>query len=173
MKTLVIHPKDFTTDFLSIIYADKNFTVITDNHSNSKLRKLIKSHERIIMLGHGTEYGLIGHKRLMVDSRLVNLLRDKPNNIYIWCHADQFVRKYGLKGFATGMIISEIEEAILYCVNFRTSTEITFSNDIFALAVKNAVDLPVADMVPQIKKDYFSQDNNVMMFNQENLFYFP
>lgn len=33
MKTLVIHPKDSTTDFLSEIYSDKDWTVINTNTS--------------------------------------------------------------------------------------------------------------------------------------------
>ena len=39
MKTLVIHPQDYTTDVLSLIYKDKkNWTIINDcNISNNKL----------------------------------------------------------------------------------------------------------------------------------------
>ena len=60
MKTLVIHPKDSTTDFLSDIYIDKEWTLITKNVSKKILKESIKEHDRIIMLGHGTEKGLIG-----------------------------------------------------------------------------------------------------------------
>jgi hypothetical protein len=49
MKTLVIHPKDQTTDFLSIIYQDKDWTLITDNPSKKYLKEQIKSHDRIIV----------------------------------------------------------------------------------------------------------------------------
>lgn len=38
MKTLAIHPKDITTDFLSEIYSDKDWTVITENISKKKLK---------------------------------------------------------------------------------------------------------------------------------------
>ena len=55
MKTLVIHPKDLTTDFLCEIYANTDYTVISRHPGNSKLKELIKSHDRIVMLGHGTE----------------------------------------------------------------------------------------------------------------------
>ena len=110
MKTLVIHPKDTTTDFLSLIYEDKDWTVITDNISKSALKRQIKAHDRIVMLGHGMETGLIGFNRLVIDSNLVYLLREK-HCVCIWCNADKFVLKYGLKGFYTGMIISEVQEA--------------------------------------------------------------
>jgi hypothetical protein len=51
MSTLIIHPEDPTTDFLKPIYAPiKNKTIITSGVSKSKLRELIKSHHRVIML---------------------------------------------------------------------------------------------------------------------------
>ena len=37
----------------------------------------IKSNDRIVMLGHGTEQGLIGFQRFIIDSSLVYLLREK------------------------------------------------------------------------------------------------
>jgi len=71
MKTLVIHPKDYTTDFLSVIYDNKNWYVITTNVSKSHLKNQIKSHDRIILLGHGTELGLIGFEHFIIDSTYV------------------------------------------------------------------------------------------------------
>ena len=171
MKTLVIHPKDYTTEFLSEIYNGKGWTVISDNVSHSKLKKTIKDHDRIIMLGHGTENGLIGHGRFIIDSTLVYLLRDKPESIYIWCNADVFVKKYDLKGFYTGMIISEIEEALLYCVNFKSSSEIEGSNILFAKTVKDAVDMSPGDMCTHVKSNYVSEDSAVVWFNNENIYF--
>jgi hypothetical protein len=54
MKTLVIHPKDDSTYFLSTIYEGKDWTIINDR-GKSLLKKLIKTHDRIIMMGHGCE----------------------------------------------------------------------------------------------------------------------
>jgi hypothetical protein len=51
MKTLVIHPKDSTTDFLSVIYSDKDWTIINTNISKKVLKEQIKTHDRIVMLG--------------------------------------------------------------------------------------------------------------------------
>ena len=60
MKTLVIHPEDKSTDFLSPIYAPiTNKTVIKGGIYKSELQGLIESHDRIIMLGHGAPYGLL------------------------------------------------------------------------------------------------------------------
>ena len=133
MKTLVIHPFDITTGFLEDIYIDKDWTVVDWNPSKCGLKNLIKEHDRIIMLGHGTEDGLLGYNRFVINSELVYLLREKLC-VCIWCNADKFVEKYSLKGFYTGMIISEHEEAIMFCVN-TTNTEIYNSNTLFAKAI--------------------------------------
>ena len=170
MKTLVIHPTDYTTNFLKEIYVDKDWTVINDNPSNKALKKAIKDHDRIVMLGHGTEHGLIGHKRFIIDSSMVYLLRQKPESVYIWCNADVFVKKYGLKGFYTGMIISEIDEAYLYCVNFKLSTDIDDSNKLFAESIKNAICLDSKEMYAKVKKNYVSLDNNIIHFNTQNIY---
>ena len=76
MKTLIIHPKDITTDFLCKSYND-DFTLIRTNISKSLLLKLIRSHDLIIMMGHGTDKGLIGFDKYVIDSSLIDELRKK------------------------------------------------------------------------------------------------
>lgn len=58
MKTLVIHPKDKSTDFLKPIYHGRNWTVITGG-TKQEVRDAIDEHDHIIMLGHGTPQGLL------------------------------------------------------------------------------------------------------------------
>jgi len=54
MKTLVIHPYDESTKFLSLIYEGKeDWTIITENASKRLIFESLKEHDRIIMLGHG------------------------------------------------------------------------------------------------------------------------
>ena len=62
MKTLVIHPDDRSTDFLKPIYSDiTDATVLNGRGIDKKeVYELIKEHERIIMLGHGSPGGLFG-----------------------------------------------------------------------------------------------------------------
>ena len=166
MKTLVIHPKDTTTDFLSEIYSDKDWTVITTNPTKKHLIQQIKEHDRIVFLGHGTEKGLLGFGRLVIDSDLVYLLREKQC-VCIWCNSDQFVEKYGLKGFYTGMIISEYEEAIMYCIP-SDSHWISESNTDFALAIKNSID---SDDMLNNAKTLYEGNSAVVEFNRNNLYY--
>jgi len=166
MKTLVIHPKDLTTDFLSEIYSDKDWKVINKNVSTKYLKQQIKNHDRIIMLGHGTEQGLIGFYRFVIDSKLVYLLREKFC-ICIWCNANIFVEKYGLKGFYSGMIISEYEEAMLYSISTNIQW-INESNKDFALAIKNSID---DENMLEKTKELYEGNSSVVEFNRNNLFY--
>lgn len=167
MKTLIIHPHDKTTDFLSEIYKDKDWTVIKSNIGNGHLRRLIKDHDRIIMLGHGSENGLFGYDRMIIDSKYVQQLREK-DCIGIWCNANIFFEKYGLKGFYTGMIVSELIEAYLY--SLPTDYEmIEESNILFASAIKESIDTD--DILENAKSKYGIKENGIIDFNKENLFY--
>lgn len=170
MKTLVIHPKDSSTDFLSVIYSDfssdNNWTIITDNVSTSILKKEIRSNDRIIFLGHGTELGLLGYNRYIITSSFVYLLKDK-SCVYIWCNADIFVKKYNLKGFYTGMIISEYDESISLNVptNYFSLTE---SNKDFANSIKESLDKSnILDSVINL----YEGNSPVVLFNRSNLYY--
>ena len=75
--TLVIHPEDQSTNFLSKIYEGKDWKVIRTDITDKELQNIIKEHDRIIMLGHGTPYGLIGFGRMLVNSNHVYLLKNK------------------------------------------------------------------------------------------------
>lgn len=163
MKTLVIHPEDITTAFLSKIYEDCDYTLITRSSGKRNLKELIKSHERIIMLGHGDEKGLYGHFGHIIHSDLVYLLRDKYC-ICIWCNADVFVEKYDLKGLYSGMIISEVEEAMMFGIN-PTYHEIEYSNQLFAEQMRFCIDKDSF-----IDLDYDSDTNLVIQFNRKNLY---
>ena len=169
MKTLVIHPKDSTTDFLSEIYKDKNWTVTNTNTSKKFLKDQIKTHDRIIMLGHGTEKGLLGFNKFVIDSTWVYLLRDK-NCVCVWCNADKFVEKYNLNGFYTGMIISELEESYLYSIPTDISS-INESNKMFALSIKDSILIEDDKILDNIKSLYDSSNNNIIKFNKQNLYF--
>lgn len=167
MKTLVIHPKDNTTDFLSDIYSDKDWTIVNKLIGKHILKQLIKSHDRIVMLGHGTEKGLINSNKTnyIIDSTWVQMLREKQC-VCIWCNANIFFEKYKLKGFYTGMIVSEIDEAYQYSLstNFDMIQE---SNTLFAKSIKESID---KDNMLQLVKDKYNINNSIINFNRYNLY---
>ena len=116
MKTLVIHPEDPSTEFLKIIYRNLDCTILNDKSSSAKIRNGLKEHQRIFLLGHGIETGLLSpyggeqFGRLIVGPREVNFLRGKEV-ISVFCNSNIYGIKYGLSGLFSGMIISEESEA--------------------------------------------------------------
>ena len=170
MKTLVIHPSDETTTFLKLIYKDIDCTVINERVSNKILKESIKSHDRIIMLGHGTEKGLFNSDyNTIIDGSYVYLLREKEC-VCVWCNADVFFEKHKLKGFYTGMIISDYYEANMFCVN-ATNDEIEYSNRIFAEIVAKHLSTDYKKMADNVKAEYSSDTNGVIQFNHKNIYY--
>lgn len=135
MKTLIIHPADSSTSFLDIVYnpiPDK--TVITGGVTKTEVQRLIREHDRVMMMGHGSPGGLFsvgqfdtggqyGYGGYIIDQTMVPALKEKDNSVFIWCNADKFVNTFKLKGFYSGMFISEVGEA-LYCGLPGTEQEI-------------------------------------------------
>lgn len=170
MKTLVIHPSDPSTDFLRQIYINESYDkLITENISNSQLVEDLQSHDRIIMLGHGYPGGLFGFRgQVIINSSHVQFLRDKPENIYIWCNADQFVEKYDLKGFYSGMFISENEEAYHCNVPYKLN-DVSESNNLFAKVLGENIKLSAPELITEVKKQY-SPVTEVIKYNSERLY---
>jgi hypothetical protein len=171
MKTLVIHPEDQTTDMLKIIYENRNFTVITDATTSERdLRSFMEVHDRIIMLGHGTPSGLLNPDfgGYLIDSRYVDLLKQKET-ISIWCNSDQFFRKHGIKGFHTGMIISEVYEASAVLGKTPLNEKETLDNMIFfSEVVRDCINMPPQQMKDYILK-YYNAPDEVTQYNRKNI----
>lgn len=166
MKTLVIHPNDPTTSFLSKIYEGKDWTIFNGHRediSMNKFHELVKSHDRIIMMGHGAPSGLFYSH---VNHALTPILRQKKC-VCIWCNADKFVNDYDINGFFTGMFISEVEEARWFHIH-ATQEQIDFSNQLFTDLVAENIDNP--DIHKVLKESYSSTECPVIQFNNERLY---
>lgn len=122
MEWLIIHPKDETTQFLTDCYNHINDSIVINNPSAPKnvIRQLIRQANNVMLLGHGSQYGLFSttsktnsnrFDRIIVDCRMVDELRKKSKIIGLFCNARDFFQKYNLKGFALGMFVSELSEA--------------------------------------------------------------
>lgn len=172
-KTLVIHPDDRSTDFLKLIYENhlKDWTIINDCYiTKYELKKLIKDHDRIIMMGHGTPGGLLNPKKwnYLIDDTFAPLLKEKET-ISIWCHSDQYFRKHQIKGFHTGMIISEVREADYVLHKTPLDEEQTLNNMIdFARIINQCIDNPPLEMKDYILRNYTFKDD-VTQFNRGNI----
>ncbi len=173
MRTLVIHPHDKSTHFLRPIYEKiPHKTVVTGGLSIAEVENLILMHNRIIMLGHGSPYGLFGinfNRSHVIDESVVNLLKYKEC-IFIWCHADQFVKKHSLKGFHSGMFISEVGEALFYGLKDDKQL-INESNDAFAEILGEAADKPLNELHEYVTSNYswYTETNEIAKYNYERL----
>ncbi len=177
--TLVIHPQDSTTVFLETIYRDvPNKTVVTSGVKKKELLLMAEGFDRIMMMGHGFPWGLssvdvfrcLSHT--IVDKSWVPLLTRKKDPLFIWCHADQFVMYHELKGFYTGMFISEQEEAE-YCGLQGISQEaVDESNDAFSSILAKYIHLDSKTIFKNVRKEYgkFAAKNPVADFNVKRLF---
>lgn len=178
MTTLVIHPSDKSTDFLKPIYEGiKDCTIVTGGVTKDELMELISVHKRIIMLGHGVPQGLMSIGKfptsngLIIDSSFVELLNEKTNNVYIWCNADQFVNKYKLKGFYSGMFVSEVGESNYYQVP-STQDVVTESNFSFSVILGNHINEDKNTMFKNVMREYgvMTDVNIVSKYNHERLY---
>ena len=174
-KTLIIHPDDRTTDFLKPIYEDIPYkTIISGGISRLHVLSEIKSHDRIIMMGHGSPMGLFGINfdcTYIIDERAVDILRGKEN-YFIWCHASDFVRRLNLKGFSTGMFISETSEANYYNVK-ASKQDVDHSNEVFAALMRKHImkEQTLAYNIVSNAYDTYAKEfnNGVAMYNHERL----
>lgn len=180
MRHLIIHPKDQSTDFLKPIYATiQDKTVITGGVTKSELRKLIKSHERVIMLGHGSPWGLLAVGQFppkvgsyIIDYSYCDLLSSKKENVFIWCFANQFVKRNGLNGFFSEMFISEFGESFNLGYYVADKNLITESNECFASSVSRNIHQPLDILHQNVIQEYglLAKTNQIAKFNLERLY---
>jgi len=174
MKTLIVHPKDHSTTFLDIVYKDiPDQTLITGGITKTELKELIKSHDRVMMMGHGSPHGLFavgqfksegfnfGGSGYIIDREMVPLLAEKEHNVYIWCWASTFVENNDLKGFSSGMFISEVGEA-MYCAKDPSNDEMLKIK--LSTATQEEVDNSNYGFVDIVNK-YINEQSNVIYDN--------
>jgi len=131
------------------------------------------------MLGHGSPEGLFSagqfktNNSLIIDSSIVNLLAEKEENIYIWCHANKFVERHNLKGFYTGMFVSEFLE-VVYCeLPLVEDDVINESNDGFSSIVSKYVNDSKSVLYKNTLEEYqiIANRNLVAAYNIDRLYY--
>ena len=175
----IIHANDPTTKALSLLYNTKeyNYLRIDENSTNAAVQNIIRSDDLVIMLGHGNQYGLFSkpnkngkYERFLITDRHIQFLRDKTC-IGIWCHADQFAEKYGLHGLFSGMIISELQEAIDYHID-ATKEEIDSEMVLFTKRLKACLEGYDLKDIPTIMRNSDYQKSELNIFNYSHLYYF-
>jgi hypothetical protein len=188
MKNLVIHPYDKSTDFLKPIYGNvKNPIVISKDSSPEQIDDLLKTSDRVMMMGHGYPRGLFSmglfnirriasaKTRLKWDAINItdaDMLRGQTENVYIWCHADKFVEENDLHGFYSGMFVSEVGEAMYCGLGEVTQEMVNESNNMFSEIVGRYIDLPKEELYEKVMEEYglLAETNPVAKYNHERLY---
>ena len=179
MKTLVIHPDDKSTDFLCPIYQTiQDKTVLRNGFTKDEIKEQIKEYDRIIMLGHGSPDGLFAvgqfktDNSYIIDSSSTDILAEKEENVYIWCHANKFVEKFDLKGFYTGMFVSEFLEVVYCQLPLVEDDVINESNNGFSSIVSKYVNDSKSVIYKKVLEEYqiIANRNIVAAYNIERLF---
>jgi hypothetical protein len=168
-KTLFIHVKDKSTDFLERVYQDhENYTLVRSYLDADAMNSLIRQHEQVVMMGHGSSSGLFApfhsHGGSIIDHMNVEALKEKDNNVFIWCYASSFAKMHNLQGFATGMFISEHAEACWALgagkYSKQDESSIMESNHLFVTLIKKHLRDDIKTLAQCVTESY-CEDNLV------------
>ena len=176
--TLVIHCADKSTDMLSQVYEGKGWDVLTDgNIDPDELHQLLESHDRIVMLGHGTSGGLINVQGpgYVIGANEAPYLKDKKL-FAIWCNADGYFKKHGIGNgyFITKNAPSEVWECrAAGCGNISKELmleNITYWCKLCGDVVEDCLEGNVDSSVDYIRKNYLEQYGNhpVTLYNADS-----
>lgn len=161
--TLVFHKDDPSTRMLCQIYDGKNWDVLTHTYDieTEDIITLMQNHDRLVFLGHGTSYGLMG----MFGPELAPYMKNKKI-FAIWCNADAYFNKYGVgQGqFVTGNMPSESYESVAAgCGNISKELmldNITYWSKLCADVTEACLEGRVKESVNYIRKNYLEQYGN-------------
>lgn len=180
---LVIHPKDKTTAMLAALCEGEQVRLLDQTFSKAEINHHLhhtSRSERIMLLGHGSDKGLFSRDndeqdlfdRLLVYHPHAYFLRKHGSNIVaLWCNADLFARKEGLHGLFSGMIISELNEALAYEVP-TTQNELNEENVKLARRLRTLLDesIPLND-IPQRMFELNDTHTPLTDFNYSHFYY--
>lgn len=130
--------------------------------------------EPILLLGHGCPSGLLDMRYgIVIGDCDAELLKDRPNLIGIWCYASSYAFKHGLKGFFSGMFISELPETI---VNGVDASEEEIDDDAWNFAIRFGLLLRgglTLEQTAGVLMDPCYMDSDLTEFNYSRLTWRP
>ena len=183
MKRLIIHPEDHTTAFASALYEGWTDADVYNEKLTSREVSHLFHHcsptTQIILVGHGSDKGLFyrkdshteGFDCVMVGHPHKHWLMNRHNIIGIFCNADLFAKAEGLHGLFTGMIISEMSEAVQYGIE-TSEEELTLENVKFMKRLRQLFD--ESCLLHEIPDRMLALDDihsELTKFNYAKLFY--
>ncbi len=178
MNKLVIHPNDPSTTFLSKVYENlSDVTLVRGGVEKNELMTMVDSHDQVIMLGHGTPHGLMSvgqfpGRGFVIDDSFAPTLAKKNNSIFVWCNADQYVDWNMLRGFYTGMFVSEVSEAYMMGLRGVGQSDVDESNYAFVDILNQVAHEHPETMHASMKDRYgvLAHCNPVAQYNHDRLY---
>ena len=176
---IIIHANDSTTKILSLLYEERKdcYLHIDESSTNSQVIHAVKDADSVMMLGHGNPFGLFStpdrkgqYKRHLIGERHIDFLRGKTC-IGIWCYANEFAERYRLKGLFSGMIISEVQEAVDNHIE-TNKEEIDSEMELFTQRLKYCIEHYDLKDVPARMLELDNRQSKLTQFNYSHLFYF-
>lgn len=165
--TIVFHLTDPSTTMLDQIYKGKGFDEVHSKLNTPTVKALLDAHDKIICLGHGSGYGLIG----MFGPEVKDNFKNK-NLFIIWCNADKYFSDPCFNGkFITGNMPSEVWECqAAGCGNITKELmleNITYWSKLCADAMPQCLNGEVASAVDYIRREYIKKygDHPVTHYN--------
>ncbi len=165
--TLVFHLTDPSTVMLGQIYKGKGYDEVHSKLNTPTVKALIDSHDKIICLGHGSGYGLIG----MFGPEVKENFKGK-NLFIIWCNADKYFSDPCFDGnFITGNMPSEVWECkAAGCGDISSKLmleNITYWSKLCADSLPTCLNGNVASAVNYIRTEYIKKygDHPVTHYN--------
>jgi hypothetical protein len=151
-------------------------TIIRGGYSKDEVDQMIREHDRIMMMGHGSPGGLFSvgqfkDQGFIINYTTVPLLQDKEC-IFIWCNADRFVEANNLKGLYSGMFISEVSEANYCGLPGISQAVVDESNKLFAMEFGWVSAYPLNKAYDILKYNYsiLAESNAVAEYNSNRLY---
>ena len=101
----------------------------------------------------------------MITLEDLQFLRNKEV-ICFWCNANIFAEKCDLNAFATGMFVSELQEAKTYNLP-EDQNLIDYSNTLMCNILSRCIFNPIEEIKSVVYRGYVSEINPIIHFNRE------
>lgn len=183
MSKVIIHDNkyDDSISFLKELYGDEK--PYGRDSSNDEINNILQENNEIWMLGHGSTNGLFSRPsencffdRFIINVTHVQFLKDK-SIVGIWCYANSFAERHNLKGLFSGMIVSEIGEAI-WALGITPSQEtIDKCNKTWVKAISELLEKYPKKEIPSLMANYnrgeeTSDEQIINDFNFKSWYYY-
>ena len=87
----------------------------------------------------------------------------------MWCYSDEYFERHGMKGFHSGMIISEEIEALMHGIVGSSDEDIAESLMPLMYAMHDTLEIEDLEEMRRVILERYNADDPVTAFNRENI----